>query len=55
MFIQQFLKRRSDYIVTVPDVPCKFNQGDDMADAIFMAEDVLALQETLSQKLDIKI
>lgn len=31
------------YIVTVPDVPCTFTQGDDMADAIFMAEDVLAM------------
>lgn len=31
------------YIVTVPDVPCAFTQGDDMADAIFMAEDVLAM------------
>ena len=27
------------YVVTVPDIPCCFTQGEDMADAIFMAED----------------
>lgn len=31
------------YVVTVPDIPCCFTQGDDMADAIFMAEDVIAM------------
>lgn len=31
------------YVVTVPDIPCCFTQGEDMADAIFMAEDVLAM------------
>ena len=29
--------------VTVPDIPCCFTFGDDMADAIFMAEDVMAM------------
>lgn len=29
--------------VTVPDIPCCFTYGDDMADAIFMAEDVIAM------------
>lgn len=31
------------YVVTVPDIPCCFTQGEDMADAIFMAEDVIAM------------
>lgn len=31
------------YIVTVPDIPSTFTQGDDMADAIFMAQDVIAM------------
>ena len=31
------------YIVTVPDIPCCFTQGEDMADAIYMAEDVIAM------------
>lgn len=31
------------YIVTVPDIPCCFTQGEDMADAIFMAADVIAM------------
>lgn len=31
------------YVVTVPDIPCCFTQSDDMADAIFMAEDVIAM------------
>lgn len=31
------------YNVTVPDIPCCFTFGDDMADAIFMAEDVMAM------------
>ena len=29
--------------VTVPDIPSTFTYGDDMADAIFMAEDVIAM------------
>lgn len=29
--------------VTVPDIPSTFTFGDDMADAIFMAEDVIAM------------
>lgn len=29
--------------VTVPDIPCTYTFGDDMADAIFMAEDVIAM------------
>lgn len=31
------------YNVTVPDIPGTFTCGDDMADAIFMAEDVIAM------------
>lgn len=31
------------YIVTIPDIPCAFTQGDDMADAIFMAQDAAAM------------
>ncbi len=31
------------YVVTIPDIPCCFTQGEDMADAIFMAEDVIAM------------
>ena len=31
------------YVVTVPDIPCTYTQGDDMADAIFMAQDVIAM------------
>ena len=31
------------YVVTVPDIPCCVTQSDDMADAIFMAEDVIAM------------
>lgn len=31
------------YIVTVPDIPRAFTQGDDMAEAILMAEDVIAM------------
>lgn len=31
------------YIVKVPDIPDTFTQGDDMAEAIFMAEDVIAM------------
>lgn len=31
------------YVVTVPDIPCCFTQGEDMADAIFMAEDIIAM------------
>ncbi len=29
--------------VTVPDIPSTFTYGDDMADAIFMAQDVIAM------------
>lgn len=29
--------------VTVPDIPSTFTFGDDMADAIYMAEDVIAM------------
>ena len=29
--------------VTVPDIPSTFTFGDDMADAIFMAQDVIAM------------
>ena len=29
--------------VTVPDIPSTYTFGDDMADAIFMAEDVIAM------------
>ena len=29
--------------VTVPDIPSTFTYGDDMADAIFMAEDAIAM------------
>lgn len=32
-----------DYNVTVPDIPGTFTCGDDMADAIYMAEDVIAM------------
>jgi len=31
------------YVVTVPDIPSTFTQGEDMADAIFMAQDVIAM------------
>lgn len=31
------------YNVTVPDIPGTFTQGDDMADAILMAEDAIAM------------
>ena len=31
------------YNVTVPDIPGTFTCGDDMADAIYMAEDVIAM------------
>ncbi len=31
------------YNVTVPDIPGTFTCGDDMADAVFMAEDVIAM------------
>jgi len=31
------------YNVSVPDIPGTFTCGDDMADAIFMAEDVIAM------------
>ena len=31
------------YNVTVPDIPGAFTCGDDMAEAIFMAEDVIAM------------
>lgn len=31
------------YVVTVPDIPSTFTQGDNMADAIFMAQDVIAM------------
>ena len=31
------------YNVTVPDIPGTFTCGDDMADAIFMAEDAIAM------------
>ena len=31
------------YNVSVPDIPGVFTCGDDMADAIFMAEDVIAM------------
>ncbi|MCR5763989.1 MAG: type II toxin-antitoxin system HicB family antitoxin [Treponema sp.] len=32
-----------DYNVKVPDIPGTFTSGDDMADAIYMAEDVIAM------------
>ena len=31
------------YVVTVPDIPSTFTQGEDMADAIYMAQDVIAM------------
>lgn len=36
-------KEDGGYVVTVPDIPCCFTQGDDMADAIFMAQDVMGM------------
>lgn len=35
------------YIVRVPDIPRAFTQGDDMTDAIIMAEDVIAMMLAL--------
>ena len=31
------------FVVTVPDIPGTFTQGDDMYDAIYMAQDVIAM------------